>query len=110
MTRMPALAAALSLIALAGCDMPSSGSGSGGGGAATAAGARGASPLVEEACLSAVRVETGEENVAVLSSEFSEANSLVTVGVGAQRAPWRCLSSNDGLVSEVSFTGSEGAL
>ena len=62
-----------------------------------------------QACLSAVSSQT-EGDVAVLSSEFSEANSLVMVGVGADRAPWRCLVSNDGTVQEIYFAGSEGAL
>lgn len=62
------------------------------------------------ACLSAVRQETGEADVAVLSTEFSEANSLVMIGVGAQRAPWKCLVSNDGQVAGVSFAGDEGKL
>jgi hypothetical protein len=68
------------------------------------------SDAAQQACLSAVSNETNEGDVAVLSTEFSEANSLVMVGVGAQRAPWRCLVSNDGAVQEVSFSGSEGAL
>ncbi len=62
------------------------------------------------ACLAAVSKETGESDVAVLGSEFSEANSEVTVGVGQQRAPWRCLVSNDGKVSEVSSQSDEGKL
>ncbi|WP_436637828.1 hypothetical protein [Microbaculum sp. FT89] len=63
-----------------------------------------------DACLAAVRQETGEADVAVLSTEFSEANSLVMIGVGAQRAPWKCLVSNDGQVAGVSFAGDEGKL
>jgi len=35
---------------------------------------------------------------------------VVMLGVGSQRAPWRCLVSNDGHVEEVSFAGSEGPL
>ena len=31
------------------------------------------------------------------------------VGVGANRAPWRCLVSNDGVVQEVMFTGDDSA-
>ncbi len=57
------------------------------------------------ACLNAVASKTREDNVSLLSSEFSEANSLVMVGVGPQRAPWRCLVSNDGVVDGVSFDG-----
>jgi len=41
----------------------------------------------ESVCLKAVSEKTGESDVAVLSSEYSEANSLVMVGVGPQRAP-----------------------
>lgn len=51
-----------------------------------------------------------------LATDFSrrgrrsrQANSRVTVGVGAQRAPRRCLGSNDGIVAEVTFTGDDGA-
>ncbi|MCB1499894.1 MAG: hypothetical protein KDK07_08895 [Bauldia sp.] len=62
-----------------------------------------------DACLSAVDAET-DGDVAVLSSEFSEANSLVMVGVGADKAPWKCLVSNDGTGAEISFAGDEGAL
>lgn len=64
----------------------------------------------EQACLAAVSNETNNGDVSVLSSEFSEANSLVMIGVGADAAPWRCLVSNDGEVAEVSFEGSEGFL
>lgn len=61
-----------------------------------------------DACLKAVSGETSESDVAVLSSEFSEANSMVTIGVGAARAPWRCLVSNDGAVQDVSSLADEG--
>ncbi len=46
----------------------------------------------------------------VMSSEFSEANSLVMVGVGEQQSPWRCLVSNDGTVQEVMSQVDEGKL
>jgi len=62
----------------------------------------------ESACLSAVASRTGN-SVAVMSSEFSQANTLVMVGVGPQRAPWRCLVS-DGVVAEVTSMTDEGAL
>jgi hypothetical protein len=32
------------------------------------------------------------------------------IGVGSQRAPWRCLVSKSGVVQEVMFAGSEGRL
>lgn len=63
-----------------------------------------------DACVEAVKAETGEADVVVTSSEFSEANSIVMIGVGETRAPWKCLVSSDGSVQEVSFTGDEGSL
>ncbi|MEQ9688971.1 MAG: hypothetical protein RLO48_04500 [Bauldia litoralis] len=63
-----------------------------------------------DACLEAVQAQTNEPNQGVLSTEFSEANSLVMVGVGDEQAPWKCLVSNDGVVAEVSFDGDEGEL
>jgi hypothetical protein len=44
-----------------------------------------------------------------MSSETSEANNLVMVAVGDQRAPWRCLVK-DGQVREVYFAGNEGTM
>jgi hypothetical protein len=64
----------------------------------------------ENACLAAVSQQTSNRDVTILSSEYSEASSLVMVGVGANRASWRCLASSDGVVSEVMFTGDEGKL
>jgi hypothetical protein len=78
--------------------------------AAPAAKAQGTPSRQEQACLAAVSREANNGEVTVLSSEFSQANSLVMIGVGSQKAPWRCLVSNSGVVAEVSFAGSEGAL
>ena len=70
-----------------------------------------AAPSVQEqACLARVSNETNNGDVTVLSNEFSEANSLVMIGVGPDRAPWRCLVSNDGVVAEVSSATDEGML
>lgn len=60
------------------------------------------------ACLGAVAAQT-TGGVEVVGSEFSQANNVVYMVVGPQRAPWRCLVSNDGQVAEVMFVGSEGA-
>ena len=76
----------------------------------TSYGGSNVSEAARSACLRAVSDETGEGSVVVLNSEYSEANSVVMVGVGSQRAPWRCLVSNDGYVEEVYFAGSEGRL
>lgn len=72
--------------------------------------ARGAPSKQEQACLAAVSRESNNGEVTVLNSEFSQANTLVMIGVGSQRAPWRCLVSNSGVVQEVMFAGSEGRL
>jgi hypothetical protein len=65
--------------------------------------------IQEQACLAAVSNETSNGDVTVLSSEFSEANTVVMIGVGDNRAPWRCLVSNDGVVAEVMSMVDEGA-
>jgi len=75
-----------------------------------AAAAKAAPSKQEQACLAAVSNKANNGEVTVLSSEFSQANSVVMIGVGSQRAPWRCLVSNSGVVQEVMFAGSEGGL
>lgn len=62
----------------------------------------------ESACLNAVARETGN-TVTVISSDFSQAGTVVTIGVGSQRAPWRCLISR-GVVQEVTSLTNEGYL
>ena len=63
----------------------------------------------EQACLQAVSIKTNNGEVTVLSMETSEANNVVIVGVGPNKAPWRCLVSR-GVVAEVSSMTDEGAL
>lgn len=63
----------------------------------------------EQACLQAVSTETNNGDVTTLSVEESEANTLVMVGVGPNRAPWKCLAKN-GTVAEVMSMTDEGAL
>jgi hypothetical protein len=58
----------------------------------------------EQACLAATSRQTNNGDVAVLSTETSEANNTVYVGVGPQRAQWKCLVK-DGKVAEVSSMG-----
>ena len=75
-------------------------------------GMRQASSAAESACMSQLNSQYGG-NVAridVLSSEFSQANSVVmlaAVGVRgtAQTERFRCLVSNDGQVQELSAVG-----
>jgi hypothetical protein len=63
----------------------------------------------EQACLQAVSIKTNNGDVVVLSTETSEANNVVVVGVGPKHAPWRCLVSK-GVVAEVMSLTNEGAL
>jgi hypothetical protein len=63
----------------------------------------------KQACLRAVRKQTNNPKVVVVSVEISEANNSVTLGVGPQRAPWRCLVKN-GTVAEVTSLTDEGKM
>lgn len=92
----------LSALALAGCEMEDDG------GTSASTAMRTGSAADEQACLSAVARETGN-SVSVMSSEFSQANTIVMVGVGAQRAPWKCLVSG-GKVAEVTSMTNEGSM
>jgi hypothetical protein len=47
--------------------------------------------------------------VVTLSVDPSEANTIVMVGVGPNKAPWKCLSKN-GVVAEVMSMTDEGGL
>jgi hypothetical protein len=61
------------------------------------------------ACRKAVDAQT-EGSIDIVGSEYSEANIVVYMTVGANRAPWKCFTANDGRYAEVEFMGSEGAL
>lgn len=92
--------ALLALVAAAGCTTE----------AAETVVAQSTPSIQEQACLAAVSNQTANGDVAVLSNEYSEANSVVMIGVGPDRAPWRCLVSNDGVVAEVISMTDEGSL
>ena len=77
---------------------------------AKASAAKGGMPSKDEqACLQAVSMKTNNGDVTLLRTETSEANNLVVVGVGPDKAPWRCLVSG-GVVAEVMSMTGEGAL
>lgn len=63
----------------------------------------------EQACLQKVSQVTKNGDVVLLSSETSEANDSVIVGVGSSRAKWRCLVKR-GIVSDVTSLTNEGNL
>ena len=63
----------------------------------------------QQACLAAVSNKTNNGEVTVLDTNSSEANNTVIVGVGEQKAKWRCLVKN-GRVADVMSLTDEGAL
>ena len=63
-----------------------------------------------DACLREVRRTTNNFDAEIIEMIYSEANSQVKVGVGPNRAPWRSLVSNSGVVAEVMSLTDEGAL
>lgn len=70
-----------------------------------------ASPAYK-ACRAAIAAQTGhsEAEVEIFDDLASEANTRILARIPGGEAPWRCLSSARGLVTEVIYTGSEGAL
>jgi hypothetical protein len=63
----------------------------------------------KQACVGAVKKQTHNPKVVVIGAVSSEANNEVTLGVGPQRAPWRCLVKR-GKVAEVMSQTNEGGL
>lgn len=102
MDQFTKIAASIALLGLlAGCETS--------GGSATASG-NSAEESGRQACLAAVRAETGNSQVAVGSSEFSEAGTRVIVVVGPQRAAWECIAYRDGSTTRPMSLTDEGAL
>jgi hypothetical protein len=81
-----------------------------------AAAATGAPSRQEQACLAAVSNKSNNGEVTVLNSEFSQANSVVMIGVGSQRArggassriPGSCRKSCSPAVKAETDTSSRG--
>jgi hypothetical protein len=63
----------------------------------------------QNACLRAVKRKTHNPQAVVLDGVTSQANNTVKVGVGPDKAPWRCLVNRGRVVDIMSLT-SEGAL
>lgn len=63
----------------------------------------------KQACLRAVKKTTHNPKAVILETQASEANNTVTVGVGPQKAPWRCLVKR-GVVADVMSQTNEGGL
>jgi hypothetical protein len=64
----------------------------------------------EQACLRDVTRTTNNPDVVLLSSSFSQAGTEVIVGVGPQRARWRCIAYSDGTAAGIEPMTDEGAL
>ncbi len=62
-----------------------------------------------QACLRAVKKTTRNSKMVILETKASEANNTVIVGVGPDKAPWRCLVKR-GVVAEVMSQTNEGGL
>ncbi|PPD43655.1 MAG: hypothetical protein CTY15_08905 [Methylocystis sp.] len=63
----------------------------------------------KQACVRAVKKTTHNPRVVVVGAVSSEANNEVTLGVGPEKAPWRCLVKR-GKVADVMSQTNEGAL
>lgn len=65
-----------------------------------------------QACRAANAQTTGRpaSDVALFDYLFSEAGTQIQATVAGAEALWRCISSNGGVVAEVTYTGSKGAL
>jgi hypothetical protein len=70
----------------------------------------GAPSPAEQACLLRVTQETGNGDVVLLGSSFSQAGTEVIVGVGPQQARWQCIAYSDGSTSRPVSMTNEGTL
>jgi hypothetical protein len=66
--------------------------------------------VAEQACLRDVTRTTNNPDVVLLGSSFSQAGTEVIVGVGAQRARWRCIGYADGSTAGITSLTDEGSL
>jgi hypothetical protein len=96
--------AAAALTLLAGCVEST------GGARPSAEAAAGTPNLAEQACLRDVTRTTNNPDVVLISSSFSEAGTEVIVGVGPERARWRCIGYKDGSTAGITSLTNEGSL
>lgn len=74
------------------------------------AGTSGTPSAAEQACLRDVTVTTNNPDIVLLGSEFSEAGTLVRVGVGEDQATWQCIAYSDGTTAGIQSLADEGTL
>ena len=78
--------------------------------AANADGSVGGVPKSDiKACNKAVKRKTNNKQTTVLEATFSEANNMVIIGVGPDKAKWQCLVKN-GKVADIMSLTNEGGL
>ncbi len=63
----------------------------------------------QQACLRDVSNSTNNPVVVVLESQFSEAGTLVVVGVGETNARWNCIAYKDGTTDGIMSLTDEGS-
>lgn len=61
------------------------------------------------ACVAALQLETGNDDIAVVRNSFSEAATEVLLEVGDMGMSWQCIVSNDGTVQQLTFMGDDSA-
>ena len=66
--------------------------------------------VAEQACLRDVTRTTNNGDVVLLDSTFSQAGTEVIVGVGPQRARWRCIGYENGTTAGIMSLTNEGTL
>jgi hypothetical protein len=66
--------------------------------------------LAVQGCLRDVSTTTNNGQVTVIEAFPSEAGTEVTVGVGPELAPWRCIGYSDGTTAGIMSMVDEGAL
>ena len=64
---------------------------------------RSGSSAAEAGCIAGVNTNYGSDVASVISSDFSEANTIVMLS--AEGETWRCLVSDDGAVEDLAVTG-----
>lgn len=64
----------------------------------------------EQACLRDVTRTTNNPDVTLISSSFSQAGTEVIVGVGPQKARWKCIANSDGTTRDIQSLTNEGSL
>lgn len=75
----------------------------------TAAPGNSAEAAAQQACVRDVRTTTGNSDVAVVNSSFSEAGTEVILRVGPT-GTWQCIAYSDGTTANIMSMTDEGAL